>query len=439
MSQKQHHDDSNIWDILHIVFVVVFILSVLGAGGYAYYYFFYKDKEETVTIPSFIGQNIEQAQVSAQSMGFSIKVKKEVFSKKRVGTIEEQDPLPDSTTKAGRAIYVTISKGEEKIEIPDVLGIDYRQASNLLKQAGFKKISVVQKYDKSVSPGTVISQYPSARSLISVDKEIVLASSRIASLDVTIPDLKGEKIEVAEEKLNALNVKYTKTEVASKEFKEGIVISQDVKPGTLADSSIIVNLKVSSSEAVGMSIAPDLVGKTVEEASEICKSLKLDLEVKGDFSPDSMIAEQLPKAGAELAENSRISVSIGMLSVVPNCVGKSLGEIRKTLEDSGFVIGVINYVQSNDVDEDIVLAQDPAGGVWLPENSKINLTISGALEYSVKEVIEVKGENQNQSSENVENNTNNTHNTQEDDNFIEYQGTNNNKNNVVIPDNDIPW
>ena len=49
MSQKQHHDDSNIWDILHIVFVVVFILSVLGAGGYAYYYFFYKDKEETVT------------------------------------------------------------------------------------------------------------------------------------------------------------------------------------------------------------------------------------------------------------------------------------------------------------------------------------------------------------------------------------------------------
>ena len=54
MSSKKHHDESNIWDILHIVFVVVFILSVLGAGGYAYYYFFYKDKEETVTIPSFI-------------------------------------------------------------------------------------------------------------------------------------------------------------------------------------------------------------------------------------------------------------------------------------------------------------------------------------------------------------------------------------------------
>lgn len=435
MSSKKHHDESNIWDILHIVFVVVFILSVLGAGGYAYYYFFYKDKEETVAIPSFIGQNIEQAEVSAQSMGFSIKVKKEVFSKKKVGTIEDQDPLPNSTAKAGRAIYVIVSKGEEQVEIPDVLGMDYRQASNILKNVGFKKISVVQKYDENVSPGTVISQYPSAHSLIGVDKEIVLASSRIASFEATIPDLKGEKIEVAEEKLNALNVKYTKTEVPSKEFKAGTVVSQDVKPGTLIDSSLIVNLKISS-EAVGMSIAPDLVGKTVEEALEICKSLKLDLDIKGDFSPDSMISGQIPKAGGNLAENSKISVSIGMLSVVPNCVGKSLGEIKKILEDSGFVVGVINYVQNNDVDEDIVLTQDPAGGVWLPENSKINLTVSGALEYSVKEVIEVKGENQ-QSEKVVE--EDNKHNTKEDDNFIEYQGTNDNKNNVVIPDNDIPW
>ena len=436
MSSKKNHDESNIWDILHIVFVVVFILSVLGAGGYAYYYFFYKDKEETVAIPSFIGQNIEQAEVSAQSMGFSIKVKKEVFSKKKVGTIEDQDPLPNSTAKAGRAIYVIVSKGEEQVEIPDVLGMDYRQASNILKNVGFKKISVVQKYDENVSPGTVISQYPSAHSLIGVDKEIVLASSRIASFEATIPDLKGEKIEVAEEKLNALNVKYTKTEVHSKEFKAGTVVSQDVKPGTLIDSSLIVNLKISSSEAVGMSIAPDLVGKTVEEALEICKSLKLDLDIKGDFSPDSMISGQIPKAGGNLAENSKISVSIGMLSVVPNCVGKSLGEIKKILEDSGFVVGVINYVQNNDVDEDIILTQDPAGGVWLPENSKINLTVSGALEYSVKEVIEVKGENQ-QSEKVVE--EDNKHNTKEDDNFIEYQGTNDNKNNVVIPDNDIPW
>ena len=434
MSSKKHHDESNIWDILHIVFVVVFILSVLGAGGYAYYYFFYKDKEETVTIPSFIGMDIEQAQTSAQSMGFSIKVKKEIFSKKLPGKIEDQDPLPNSTTKAGRAIYVTISKGEEKIEVPDVLGIDYRQASNLLNQVGFKKISIVQKYDKTVSPGTVIYQYPSANSIVSIDNDIVLTASRIPSIEATIPDLKGEKIEVAEETLKALNVKYTKTKVPSKEFKEGTVVSQDIKPGTLVDSSLIVNLKVSSSEAVGISIAPDLVGKTVEQAFEICKSLKLDLDVKGDFSPDSIISQQIPKAGENFAENSRISVSIGMLSVVPNCVGKSLGEIRKILEDSGFVIGVINYVQNNDVDEDVVLAQDPAGGVWLPENSKINLTISGALEYSVKEVVEVKGDNQ--QSENVENNN---HNTQEDENFIEYQGTNDNKNNVVIPENEIPW
>lgn len=89
-------------------------------------------------VPNLTGLSINEARASAEANRLKIQIIDSVYNKKyEPGTVVDQQPIANSNVKENRAIIVTInSSGPEKIILPRLTDISFRQAQVLIKNAG---------------------------------------------------------------------------------------------------------------------------------------------------------------------------------------------------------------------------------------------------------------------------------------------------------------
>lgn len=116
--------------------------------------------EEKVAVPNVVGQDEAAAQKALQDAGFVVE-SEAVYSSNAQGTVIETDPKAGTEAAKGSTVTIQVSKGEEKIAVPDVRGKDENTAKEALSAAGLN-VTVETEYSDSVSTGNVISQNPSA-------------------------------------------------------------------------------------------------------------------------------------------------------------------------------------------------------------------------------------------------------------------------------------
>ena len=75
------------------------------------------------------------------------------------GRIISVSPDVETVINEGDTVYVTVSLGPQKREVPDVVGLQGYEAASLLSQAGFK-VLVEEKDDGKTPKGEVISVDP---------------------------------------------------------------------------------------------------------------------------------------------------------------------------------------------------------------------------------------------------------------------------------------
>ncbi|RNF92798.1 Stk1 family PASTA domain-containing Ser/Thr kinase [Streptomyces botrytidirepellens] len=94
-------------------------------------------KGEQLDIPDVIGDDPSDARSELREAGFKVKfAERRVFSEEDRGTIAEQSPSGDEGAK-GDTITLTLSKGRQMIEVPDVEGDNIDDAKRELEAAGF--------------------------------------------------------------------------------------------------------------------------------------------------------------------------------------------------------------------------------------------------------------------------------------------------------------
>ncbi len=102
------------------------------------------------------------------------------FSDKPSGTVIGQDPGANSEFDAAtKQIVLTVSKGQESIKMPDLVGKTQKEAENILKEAGLLLGKVEEASDFKIEKGKVMSQWPfDAKKDVSVgDKVDITVSS----------------------------------------------------------------------------------------------------------------------------------------------------------------------------------------------------------------------------------------------------------------------
>lgn len=92
-----------------------------------------------IPVPNVIGKMEAEAVATLQNSGFTVNRMEAISDTVEKGYVVSQDPAGDSRAEAGSAVTIVISKGidtENKIQVPDVFGMDVESAIVMLTEAG---------------------------------------------------------------------------------------------------------------------------------------------------------------------------------------------------------------------------------------------------------------------------------------------------------------
>jgi len=96
-------------------------------------------KGSPVDVPDVTGEDPQDARADLEDAGLAVKIAPErVNSQFDKGQVATQSPKADSRAAEGDTVTLTLSKGPQMIEVPDVTGDSVDDAKQALQDAGFK-------------------------------------------------------------------------------------------------------------------------------------------------------------------------------------------------------------------------------------------------------------------------------------------------------------
>lgn len=210
-----------------------------------------------------------------------------------------------------------------------------------------------------------------------------------SSENITVPNVVGKPVEVAQTTLKKLDLKVSVDEIESEDIPAGEVISQTPAAGTNVKAKRIIHLTVSKGGSA--MLIPDLKGLTLEQAKERLDKMGLSLgAVENGNDPDKpseVIISQSPNPGDKATKGTRINIVINVQQKVhiPNVVGMTLGDAKNTLRSMKLSIGNITASDGTSAEDAsaIVTGQDPAGGESA-SSRVVNLTVGSSKQKAQK-------------------------------------------------------
>lgn len=125
---------------------------------------------------------------------------------------------------------------------------------------------------------------------------------------------------------------------------------------------------------------PELVGKTLEQADEICVEAGITVlvsnEVEKSGYPMGSIVSQTPNKNEKIKSGDTVKVVINKKSdaQLPDYKGQMYKDVRQELKDAGYETE-INFEESK-ADKDTVLRQSPKAGTKLEKGETVTLYVS---------------------------------------------------------------
>ena len=208
---------------------------------------------------------------------------------------------------------------------------------------------------------------------------------------VEVPDVIGMTEEDAIDALEGVGLEVEPTEDFNRRVPEGEVFKQDPAAGSDAMTGDTVTITVSS--GVQQTTVPDLVGMSLEDATAALQEARLKLGgvttgTAEDAEPDEVL-EQFPAAGREVDRGSEVDLVVAQGATVPDVVGEAQADAQAILEDAGYEVSVVTE-PSDEVEEGLVIAQDPDAGTELEQGSTVTILVSEGPE--AQEMPDVTGQ-----------------------------------------------
>jgi eukaryotic-like serine/threonine-protein kinase len=194
-----------------------------------------------VTIPSVVGQSVEDAVAELTRAGLDAQVV-EVNSDRDEGTVTAQSPNAGVTVVEGTRVRINVSKGPRPVSVPNVVGLPYDQAASELQRGGFgvARIDV----DSDQAAGIVTDQDPNGGSEGSKGSTVTVSVSKGPST-AAIPDVTSQDYAIAQTTLENAGFRTRFVyEDTQDQTLDGIVISQDPIGGSQAKPNSLVTLFV---------------------------------------------------------------------------------------------------------------------------------------------------------------------------------------------------
>ena len=189
-------------------------------------------------------------------------------SQVKAGHVKSQEPAAGTETNVGAKVALTVSKGPQTGQVPNVVGLPEAEAKSALEDAGFK-ITTAKAANADVPSGKVITQSPAAGTVVTAGSTVTITVSTGAPApqNPTVPDVVGLSQSDATSKLQSAGFKVTSAQAANADVPSGDVISQSPPGGTAVAAGSTVTITVSTGLAANQKpTVPDVVGLSENDA-----------------------------------------------------------------------------------------------------------------------------------------------------------------------------
>ncbi|MET8158709.1 Stk1 family PASTA domain-containing Ser/Thr kinase [Sphaerisporangium sp. NPDC005289] len=194
--------------------------------------------------------------------------------------------------------------------------------------------------------------------------------------EVSIPLVKGQTEDAARAKLEDQGLKVEVVQEFSSDVDKGTVIGTEPAAGEKAAKGATVQLKVS--KGIKQAVVPDVVGTTVDEATETLKKNNLNVQVVSVVSgkEQQKVFQSKPAAGEKVDEGSIVKIYVPKAQTeVPDVTGQTAKEATATLRGAGFKVRTVEQT-SADVPQGNVISMSPKPGSKLTPGMTITLVVS---------------------------------------------------------------
>ena len=228
---------------------ITIIVLLLGAALVLWLTFFSGlfDKNG-VEVPDLRGMTLSEVYSNKEIMEnfYVVQGDVEYSDKYEKDQIMDQDPSPRRTVEKGSTITVTVSGGQEAIEMIDVTNYTYEEAVKALQALGLKVASPEYEFSEDVEKDWVISYTPpEGTELFPGDKVHLVISKGPEEMPVVVPSVTGQSLEKAKKMLEDLGLTVAGTEEVAGEQPAGTVVYQSIAPNTEVTEGTAITLHYS--------------------------------------------------------------------------------------------------------------------------------------------------------------------------------------------------
>ncbi|MBF1167898.1 MAG: Stk1 family PASTA domain-containing Ser/Thr kinase [[Eubacterium] sulci] len=283
-------------------------------------------------------------------------------------------------------LYVSgvIGGGGKEVTVPDVKGMSYSEAKEVLEAKGLK----IEKADEPIASqkiekGKIVSQTPSKNSKVKKGRTVRVILSA-GNTELKVPDLKGLSYKEAKTLLSEMGLQISKgDEVDSDSVTEGLIASQYPSAKTKVDKGDIITVNISKGKKDA--VIPKLVGTTFTSESDVSDILskygyKLGkVSYEESYETPGTIIKQSPDAGTTAEKKTTVDIVISKAkskATVPNLNGMTYDQAESALQSLGFSVGRVTEEENNGFTAGTVFKQYPAANSEYQTGSTVDIWIA---------------------------------------------------------------
>ncbi len=267
-------------------------------------------------VPELVGKPTDAAKklLTQRKLNPVLKVGSSAPSKTKAMTVERQDAKAESERDKNSSVTLWVyGPYIPKITVPNVVGLSLNEASDRLKQSGFKSLSVKQGAPARLEnlSSKVAFTTPAAGVNAKANTPVVMTIYKL-SQTVTMPNLVGTTLKQAQEKMLKIGLASDPRagKPAQSKIKEGMVQGQFAKPGSQVKRGTRVTFLVYG-PYVSMVTMPNVVNLPVQTAIQRLRNVGLKPDVQRGRSAkfntqEGKIQGQFARPGSKLKKGQSV-------------------------------------------------------------------------------------------------------------------------------------
>lgn len=291
-----------------LIYTLTFLLFLgLLIAGVALAFSFFGPGGATVEVPNLVGEHVDEADRVLKARGLDSEVLRREFSETVPALhVISHDPEDGRKVKEGSTISLVVSKGPERVEVPDVVGRTEDEAKKLITEAGLEP-EVRSEVSKDVEAGRVISQDPPKGRNVERGSTVVITVSS-GKATAKVPDVKGFTEERAKEFILGRSLNPVVKKVCRTSERDDRVISQEPEPNTEVPEGSDVTITVNDNESV-----PSVVGQSEASARAELEAEGFKVDVKRRFltpGKQDVVVTQTPAGGDTACPGDTVTIEV---------------------------------------------------------------------------------------------------------------------------------